>query len=36
MARCYGLLNDIDSRVGRILLRVFGKNGTIDNDAIDS
>lgn len=31
VARCYGLLNDIDSRIGRIFLRVFGRNdhGTI-------
>lgn len=36
VARYYGLLNDIDSRIGRILLRVFGKNETIDNDAINS
>lgn len=41
VARCYGLLNDIDSRIGRIFLRVFGrknpirKNGTIDDEDND-
>lgn len=38
VVRCYELLNDIDSQIGRIFLRVFGgknsirKNGTIDDD----
>lgn len=41
VARCYGLLNDIDSRIGRIFLRVFGRqnsirrNRTIDDDDDD-
>lgn len=41
VARCYGLLNDIDSRIGQIFLRIFGgknriqKNGTIDDDDDD-
>lgn len=44
VTRCYDLLNDIDSRIGRIFLRVFGgKNGTtaativaVDNDYDDT
>lgn len=46
VARCYDLLNDIDSRIGRIFLRVFGgknNHGTtaativaVDNDYDDT